>query len=317
MKTPSSNQIPAQPAPANVTLTARQQELLTLIKAWLVERGMPPTRAEICAALGFRSPNAAEEHLRALQRKGAIEMMPGASRGIRVVETMEESERFRDDSIDEEDTTAESGNPNGNSAKPYTIDARSTRIVTAQGAVNAKAGAGTEVGTGTASSVMNLGKSKNSRTGSTTSNSAGNAANNITHLPAHAANEEYSLPLIGKVAAGQPIMAQENYSGRYPVSPLLFSPRADYLLQVSGLSMKDIGIMDGDWLAIHKTEQARNGQIIVARVDGDVTVKRLKLKGNKAFLIAENADFLPIVVDLELTPLAIEGLVVGVIRSFH
>ena len=288
MKTPPSNQTSSQPATA-VTLTARQQELLTLIKAWLVERGMPPTRAEICAALGFRSPNAAEEHLRALQRKGAIEMMPGASRGIRVVETMEESERFRDDSAGIADS-------DGNTTE-IPQDARSTRIAAPQPAA------------GTQGQKANPKPSKTS--------SAQGVADNITRLPAHAANEEYSLPLIGKVAAGQPIMAQENYSGRYPVSPLLFSPRADYLLQVSGLSMKDIGIMDGDWLAIHKTEQARNGQIIVARVDGDVTVKRLKLKGNKAFLIAENVDFLPIVVDLELTPLAIEGLVVGVIRSFH
>ncbi len=292
MKTPSSNTVSYQPTAASVApaaLTARQQELLNLIKAWLVERGMPPTRAEICAALGFRSPNAAEEHLRALQRKGAIEMMPGASRGIRVVETMEESERFRDDSAGADDTVSD--------AAKAPQDARSTRISNASKAV------------ATSAVQPHKANPKNPNANGTTEN--------ITRLPAHAANEEYSLPLIGKVAAGQPIMAQENYSGRYPVSPLLFSPRADYLLQVSGLSMKDIGIMDGDWLAIHKTEQARNGQIIVARVDGDVTVKRLKLKGNKAFLIAENADFLPIVVDLELTPLAIEGLVVGVIRSFH
>ena len=289
MKNPPSNQVQTQAATANVTLTARQQELLALIKAWLVERGMPPTRAEICAALGFRSPNAAEEHLRALQRKGAIEMMPGASRGIRVVETMEESECFRDDSAGANDV-------DGN-ATEIPQDARSTRIAAPEPV---------------ASALGQMATPKPSKT-----SSALGVADNITRLPAHAANEEYSLPLIGKVAAGQPIMAQENYSGRYPVSPLLFSPRADYLLQVSGMSMKDIGIMDGDWLAIHKTEQARNGQIIVARVDGDVTVKRLKLKGNKAFLIAENADFLPIVVDLELTPLAIEGLVVGVIRSFH
>ena len=288
MKTPPSSQTLSQPASA-VTLTARQQELLTLIKAWLVERGMPPTRAEICAALGFRSPNAAEEHLRALQRKGAIEMMPGASRGIRVVETMEESERFRDDS-------AGIADGDGNTTE-LPQDARSTRIAAPQPVAGAP------------------GQKANPKPSK--ASSAQGVADNITRLPAHAANEEYSLPLIGKVAAGQPIMAQENYSGRYPVSPMLFSPRADYLLQVSGLSMKDIGIMDGDWLAVHKTEQARNGQIIVARVDGDVTVKRLKLKGNKAFLIAENVDFLPIVVDLELTPLAIEGLVVGVIRSFH
>jgi repressor LexA len=202
------------------TLTARQQEILDFLKQWIQENGMPPTRAEICAALGFRSPNAAEEHLRALQRKGAIEMMPGASRGIRI--------------MGEDDASND---------------------------------------------------------------------------------EEFGLPLIGKVAAGSPILAQENMVGRYPVSPLMFQPRADYLLQVKGMSMKDVGIMDGDWLAVHKTQNARNGQIIVARVEGDATVKRLKVKGRQAFLIAENPEFLPIVVDLSKQTLDIEGLVVGVVRT--
>jgi len=202
-------------------LTPRQQEILTFLKDWIAEHGMPPTRLEICASLGFRSPNAAEEHLRTLERKGAIEIAPGSSRGIRI-----------------------------------------------------------------------LGEDR---------------AEN---------DEEYGLPLIGKVAAGSPMLAQENFAGRYPVSPLLFTPKADYLLQVSGLSMKDIGIMDGDWLAIHKTAQAQNGQIVVARVEGDVTVKRLKLKGKQAYLIAENPDFLPIIVDMSRTPLDIEGVVVGVVRAF-
>ena len=103
--------------------------------------------------------------------------------------------------------------------------------------------------------------------------------------------------------------------GRYPVSPLMFKPKADFLLRVSGMSMKDVGIMDGDWLAVHKTNQARTGQIVVARIDGDATVKRLKLKGKNAYLIAENPDFLPIVVNLDTTPLDIEGLVVGVVRT--
>ncbi|MBL8523496.1 MAG: transcriptional repressor LexA, partial [Betaproteobacteria bacterium] len=135
-------------------------------------------------------------------------------------------------------------------------------------------------------------------------------------LGTEAANdEEVGMPLIGRVAAGSPILAQENVLGRYPVSPLMFKPRADYLLQVSGMSMKDAGIMDGDWLAVHKTSQARNGQIVVARVEGDATVKRLKLKGRQAFLIAENPDFLPIVVDLDKRELDIEGLVVGVVRT--
>lgn len=205
-------------------LTSRQQEILQFLKAWIAENGMPPTRAEMCAALGFRSPNAAEEHLRTLERKGVIEMLAGSSRGIRI----------RDG-----------------------------------GAM------GTE------------------------------AAN----------DEEGGLPLIGKVAAGSPILAQENVVGRYPVSPLMFKPKADYLLQVSGMSMKDVGIMDGDWLAIHKTDRANNGQIVVARIEGDATVKRLKVKGKQAFLIAENPDFLPIVVDLTRQELDIEGLVVGVVRT--
>lgn len=202
-------------------LTPRQQEILAFLKDWIAQHNMPPTRAEMCAALGFRSPNAAEEHLRALERKGAIEMMAGSSRGIRIL------------------------------------------------------------------------------------NGEDDAAN----------DEEHGLPLIGKVAAGAPILAQEHIQGRYPVSPLMFKPRADYLLRVNGQSMKDVGIMDGDWLAVHKTNQARNGQIIVARIEGDATVKRLKLKGHHAYLIAENSDFLPIVVDLDKAALDIEGLVVGVVRT--
>ena len=207
--------------PVMENLTARQQEILAFLKTWIAQHNMPPTRAEICAALGFRSPNAAEEHLRALERKGAIEMMPGSSRGIRIMSGSDD------------------------------------------------------------------------------------AAN----------DEEHGLPLIGKVAAGAPILAQENVMGRYPVSPLMFKPKADFLLRVSGMSMKDVGIMDGDWLAVHKTNQARTGQIVVARIDGDATVKRLKLKGKNAYLVAENADFLPIVVDLETSQLDIEGLVVGVVRT--
>ena len=205
-------------------LTSRQQEILAFLKAWIAENGMPPTRAEMCSAMGFRSPNAAEEHLRALERKGAIEMLAGSSRGIRIRE----------------------GGAMGSEA------------------VN---------------------------------------------------DEEGGMPLIGRVAAGSPILAQENVVGRYPVSPLMFKPKADYLLKVTGMSMKDVGIMDGDWLAIHKTTQARTGQIVVARVEGDATVKRLKLKGRQAFLIAENPDFLPIVVDLDKSQLDIEGLVVGVVRT--
>lgn len=197
-------------------LTPRQSEILEFIRDWISHRGMPPTRAEICKELGFRSPNAAEEHLRTLERKGAIEVMPGTSRGIRMKDV-----------------------------------------------------------------------------------------------------EPPGLALVGTVAAGSPILAQENQLGRYPVNPALFSPKADYLLKVRGMSMKDVGIMDGDWLAVHQTRHAQQGQIVVARLGDEVTVKRLKIKGHTAYLVAENPEFDPIVVDLRQGQLEIEGLAVGVIRSLN
>jgi repressor LexA len=197
-------------------LTARQGQILDFVREWISDHGMPPTRAEICSALGFRSPNAAEEHLRTLERKGAIEMMPGTSRGIRLV-----------------------------------------------------------------------------------------------------GSEPAGLALVGSVAAGSPILAQENHMGRYPVNPTLFTPKADYLLKVRGMSMRDVGIMDGDWLAVHQTRHAQNGQIVVARLGEEVTVKRLKVKGHTAYLVAENPEFDPIVVDLRQQQLEIEGLAVGVIRSLN
>lgn len=193
-------------------LTPRQAEILQLIRDTIAETGMPPTRAEICAALGFASPNAAEEHLRALQRKGAIEMLGGTARGIRLAEGI-------------------------------------------------------------------------------------------------------GLPLIGRVAAGSPILAEEHVQGRYQVDPSLFTPRADYLLRVRGLSMRDAGILDGDLLAVHRTEEARTGQIVVARVHDEVTVKRFRRRGATVELLPENPDFEPIVVDTREEPLAIEGIGVGVIRN--
>lgn len=202
-------------------LTKRQSEILSFLKTWIEENGYPPTRAEIAKDLGFRSPNAAEDHLKALARKGAIEMIPGASRGIKIVETL-----------------AEDGFP-----------------------VN-----------------------------------------------------ENELPVIGRVAAGEPILAQQHIENTCPVNPNLFKPRADYLLQVRGMSMKDIGILDGDLLAVHITQEARNGQVVVARIDDDVTVKRYKREGNTVWLLAENPDFEPIEVDLKTQELIIEGLSVGVIR---
>lgn len=201
-------------------LTPRQSQVLELIKNNMSETGMPPTRAEIAQKLGFKSANAAEEHLKALAKKGAIEIIPGTSRGIRLL-------------IEEEE----------------------------------------------------------------------------------AANEESGLPLIGKVAAGEPILAQEHIESHYQVDPTLFHPRADFLLRVQGMSMKNIGIMDGDLLAVHKTQEVRNGQVVVARVDDDVTVKRFQRKGDQVWLLPENEELSPIQVDLSCQQLAIEGLAVGVIRN--
>ncbi|MGF1713552.1 transcriptional repressor LexA [Photobacterium chitinilyticum] len=199
-------------------LTPRQQEVFDLIKAKIEDSGMPPTRAEIARELGFRSANAAEEHLKALARKEVIEIIPGASRGIRLLVNND--------------------------------DAR-----------------------------------------------------------------EQGLPLIGQVAAGEPILAQEHVETHYEVDPALFKPRADFLLRVNGMSMKDIGIMDGDLLAVHKTQDVHNGQVVVARVEDDVTVKRLEKKGSQVLLHAENEEFAPIVVDLNHQQLSIEGIAVGVIRN--
>ncbi|HEA17542.1 MAG: transcriptional repressor LexA [Pseudoalteromonas prydzensis] len=198
-------------------LTNRQAQILELIKVFIKDTGMPPTRAEIAQTLGFKSANAAEEHLKALAKKGVIKMKPGASRGIQLVEEEEP--------------------------------------------------------------------------------------------------EQLGLPLIGRVAAGEPILAQQHVESHCQVDPLLFKPAADFLLRVQGMSMKDIGIMDGDLLAVHSTQVAENGQVVVARVDDDVTVKRFEKAGKKVFLHAENDEFAPIEVDLEHESFNIEGLAVGVIRN--
>ncbi|RTR28910.1 transcriptional repressor LexA [Shewanella atlantica] len=199
-------------------LTPRQAEILELIKRNIADTGMPPTRAEIAKRLGFKSANAAEEHLKALAKKGCIEIMPGTSRGIRLTQANE-------------------------------------------------------------------------------------------------TEEELGLPLIGQVAAGEPILAQEHVEQHYQVDPTMFRPSADFLLRVRGDSMKNIGILEGDLLAVHKAEQARNGQVVVARVEDDVTVKRFEKKGSIVYLHAENEDYSPIVVDLTSESLSIEGLAVGVIRN--
>ncbi|NQZ21570.1 MAG: repressor LexA [Colwellia sp.] len=197
-------------------LTNRQQQILDLIKENIVETGMPPTRAEIATFFGFKSANAAEEHLKALAKKGYIEMIPGTSRGIRLSEML---------------------------------------------------------------------------------------------------IEKQGLPLIGRVAAGEPILAQEHIEDHYKVDGNLFHPAADYLLRVNGDSMKDIGILDGDLLAVHQTTDVQNGQVVVARVEENVTVKRYKREGNIVYLHAENEEFSPIKVDLTAEEFNIEGVAVGVIRA--
>jgi repressor LexA len=194
------------------TLTARQAQILKLIEEYTESSGFPPTRSEICAAMGFRSPNAAEEHLRALARKGVIEMVPGASRGIR-----------------------------------------------------------------------------------------------LKHGP--------GIPVVGRVAAGSPILAAEHIESRYQLDPALFEPRADYLLKVRGASMRDAGILDGDLLAVHRTPEFRSGQIVVARLHDEVTVKRIRKSRDKIELIAENPAFATRVVDLKRETLEIEGVAVGIIRN--
>jgi len=202
-------------------LTERQAEILRLVRELTEVSGFPPTRAEIARSMGFRSVNAAEQHLRALEKKGAIEIMSGASRGIRV------------------------------------LDSR----------------------------------------------------------PSSRVGRLMELPVIGRVAAGSPMLAEAHLQGRYQLDPNLFTPRADYLLKVRGMSMRDAGILDGDLLAVHRTHEARSGQIVVARLADEVTVKRYRRRGNAVQLLPENPDFEPIEVDLRRDSLEIEGIGVGVIRS--
>lgn len=197
-------------------LTPRQKEILELIQSFIDDFGMPPTRAEIARELGFKSANAAEEHLRALQKKGVLELVPGASRGIQLKDSL---------------------------------------------------------------------------------------------------REQLGLPLIGRVAAGSPILAEEHIETHYRMDPALFDPRPHYLLRVDGMSMKDAGILDGDLVAVHRTPEVRSRQIVVARVDDEVTVKRYRQDGSMVWLLPENEDFEPIQVDLEEQVMVIEGVVVGVIRD--
>lgn len=203
------------------SLTQRQQQVLDLIRHYLREQGMPPTRVEIAQALGLRSANAVEDHLKALARKGHIEILSGRNRNLRLLE----------------------------------------------------------------------GRS-----------------------PEYRSEPVAGLPLVGRVAAGTPILAEQNLDG-YVTGTELFRPRAHYLLRVQGMSMRDAGIADGDLLAVHRTAVARNGQIVVARLEDEVTVKRFEQVRHRVWLRPENPDYAPIEIDLEQHELVIEGLAVGVIRA--
>lgn len=197
-------------------LTPRQRQILFLIQKIIRDTGMPPTRAEIAKLLQFKSINAAEDHLRALARKGAIEIVPGVSRGIRLKDSL---------------------------------------------------------------------------------------------------REQIGLPLIGRVAAGAPILAEEHIEARFEIDPELFAKPPHFLLRVYGMSMRDAGILDGDLVAVHRTPEVRNRQIVVVRLENEVTVKRYRQEGQRVLLLPENPDFTPIEVDLRKQHLAIEGVVVGVVRN--
>lgn len=215
-------------------LTERQQQILDLVQSAIERTGAPPTRAEIAAELGFRSANAAEEHLQALARKGMIELVGGTSRGIRL----------------KSDTLRALNDTRG---RQYTLP-----------------------------------------------------------LPSLA---QLSLPLVGRVAAGSPILAEQHIDQTFLMEASMFSRRPDYLLKVRGMSMRDAGILDGDLLAVQKTKEAKNGQIVVARLGDDVTVKRFKRTRSGIELLPENPDFQPIVVPPDAPDFELEGLAVGLIRN--
>ena len=197
-------------------LTPRQKEVLDMIRDFIEEYGMPPTRMEIATDLGFKSANAAEEHLKSLQKKGVIDLLSGSSRGIRLKDSL---------------------------------------------------------------------------------------------------REQIGLPLVGRVAAGQPILAEENIETHFKIDPNIFNPKPHYLLRVDGMSMMKIGILDNDIVAVHRTSEIRSRQIVVARINNEVTVKRYSQVGSIVWLHPENDEFSPIKVDLSRQEMMIEGVVVGVIRA--
>lgn len=237
--------IKRSPVDASPKLTARQQQIFDLVRQSIEETGAPPTRAEIAAELGFKSANAAEEHLQALARKGVIELVGGTSRGIRLpgaaLKALNRAREMRESLRDSLSSDAQFALP----------------------------------------------------------------------IPGLA---QLTLPLVGRVAAGAPILAQEHIEQQYSVEPSLFAKKPDYLLRVRGMSMRDVGIMDGDLLAVQKCAEAKNGQIVVARIGDEVTVKRFRKERQHISLLPENPDFQPIIVTGD-EPFAIEGLAVGLIRN--
>lgn len=253
-------------------LTARQEQILQTIRQFLQRTGIPPTRAELARELGFRSANAAEDHLRALARKGAIELSAGTSRGIRLLD-------------------AEAAQPAHAAQAPAGHEPSLARSAEAPASPAGLGSVAQRAGT--------------PRTGV---GPLAAAANGLAALASRLA-----LPLVGRVAAGQPILASEHVSRQVEVDPELFSESPDYLLTVRGLSMRDAGILEGDLVAVRRTPEALPGRIVVARLADEVTVKRLaKIRGGWQ-LLPENPDYEPIVVGAA-DDFQIEGVVVGLIR---
>lgn len=269
-------------------LTSRQLEVLTMIKNTIEQTGIPPTRVEIAAALGFRSPNAAEDHIKALTRKGAITVTPGSSRGIKLNhETI--AEYFPHVTTPTDHNTS-------------TIDGASHHALSPTLQSPSSLGAASVHASTSHSTLTQVAKSVSRRTSEVTQQ----ITNNIRDL-------RLSLPVVGRVAAGIPINAIEQHETTLQLDPALFASTPDYLLRVKGESMKDVGILDGDLLAVKKTTSVRNGQIVIARIEDDVTVKRFHRQGDVITLFPENADFKPIIVD-NSQHFEIEGIAVGLIR---
>lgn len=259
-----------------IKLTVRQQQILDLIRHQLERTGFPPTRAEIARELGFRSANAAEDHLRALARKGAITLTAGASRGIRLL------------SQNNATNALHHVGPANAPASPE----KSGVTLASQGPHQASFGVVTPL-------------ARPSNAGST------------RRLPAAINRSEHLLlPVVGRVAAGSPILAAEHVDREISVEPSLFTQTPDYLLKVRGLSMRDAGILDGDLLAVKKVTDARHGQIVVARLGDDVTVKRLQRQGKHLTLMPENPDFEPITI-APADDFTLEGIAVGLIRTLQ